>query len=293
MAPIDIVQAQAEEATRQQAVVAAENAKRTTELALKSLIVSGTDDLNWIATLDAIDRPEFAPEPVDVESAIRRALSDRTDVAIAKKNIENNALTVRYLQNQALPGLDLDVNYGFQGIGGTQLQRAQTGVLGSTVTTVTPGGIADAFSSLLSRDFPRWTVALSLSYPLGTSTQDAAVARSRLQLSQVAAQIRQIELQIATEVTNAAIQLQNMAGSVQAAQAARELSQSRLEAEQSRFEVGLSTNYFVVQAQRDLNDAQNSELRAVLDYRKALVEFERLQQTTLQSSNVTVVQAGG
>ena len=39
------------------------------------------------------------------------------------------------------------------------------------------------------------------------------------------------------------------------------------EAEQSRFEVGLSTNFFVVQAQRDLRDAQNSELRALLDYR--------------------------
>jgi outer membrane protein TolC len=293
MAPIDVVQAQAEQATRQQAVVAAENARRTTELALKSLIVGGTDDPNWIATLDAIERPEFAPEPVDVEGAIRRALGERTDVAIAKKNIESNALTVRYLQDQALPGLDLDVNYGLQGIGGTQLQRAQTGVLGSTVTTVTPGGIADAFSSLFSRDFPRWTVALNLSYPLGTSTQDAAVARSRLQLSQVGAQIRQIELQIATEVTSAAIQLRNMAESVQAAQAALELSQSRLEAEQSKFEVGISTNYFVVQAQRDLNDAQNSELRAVLNYRKALVEFERLQQTTLQNSNVTVVQAGG
>ena len=293
MAPIDVVQAQAEQATRQQNVVTAENAKRTTELALKRLIVGGTDDPNWSAALEAIDRPGFAPEPIDLEGAITRALSERTDVSIAAKNIENNALTVRFLQDQALPGLDLDVSYGFQGIGGTQLQRAQDGVLGSTVTTVTPGGISDAFSSLLSRDFPRWTVALNLSYPLGTSTQDAAVARSRLQLSQVEAQIKQIELQIATEVTSAAIQLRNMAESVQAAQAARELSERRLEAEQSKFEVGISTNYFVVQAQRDLNDARNSELRSVLDYRKALVEFERLQQTTLQNSNVTVVQPGG
>ena len=62
---------------------------------------------------------------------------------------------------------------------------------------------------------------------------------------------------------------------MQAAQAARELAQKKLEAEQSKFEVGMSTNYFVVQAQRDLADAQNSELRAVLNYRKALVELER------------------
>jgi len=69
--------------------------------------------------------------------------------------------------------------------------------------------------------------------------------------------------------------------------------QKKLEAEQSKFEVGMSTNYFVVQAQRDLRDAQNSELRAVLNYRKALVEFERLQQTTLQNLGITVINAAG
>ena len=60
--------------------------------------------------------------------------------------------------------------------------------------------------------------------------------------------------------------------------AARELAQKRLEAEQSRFEVGMTTNFFVVQAQRDLRDAANVELRALADYRKSLVNFERAQQ---------------
>ena len=134
---------------------------------------------------------------------------------------------------------------------------------------------------------------MNFSYPLGLSSQEAATARARVQVRQVQAQIKQIELQVATEVTNAAIQLRNAAEAVQAAQAAQDLSQRRLEAEQSKFEVGISTNYFVVQAQRDMNDARNSELRAVLNYRKALVEFERLQQTTLQSANITVLQGGG
>ena len=51
---------------------------------------------------------------------------------------------------------------------------------------------------------------------------------------------------------------------------ARRWPQQRLEAEQSKFEVGMSTNFFVVQAQRDLADAQITELRAQLDYRKSL-----------------------
>jgi hypothetical protein len=42
-----------------------------------------------------------------------------------------------------------------------------------------------------------------------------------------------------------------------------------------------------VQAQRDLATAQNNELQAVLAYRKALVEFERVQQTG-NAGNITI-----
>jgi outer membrane protein TolC len=293
MAPIDVVQAQAEAATRRQGLVTAESTKRTAELALKRLIVAGTDDANWTGTLDAVDRPAFTPQTVDAEEAVRRALSQRTDLEIARKNVENNATTLKYLRDQTLPDADLQVTYGIQGVGGPYLQRSQTGVLGSQVTSTVPGGINDALSSLLGFDYPRWTVALNLSYPIGLSSQDASVARARVQLSQVESQLKQIQLQIATEVTNATIQVRNTSLAVEAAQASRDLMQRRLEAEQSKFDVGMSTNYFVVQAQRDLNDARNSELRAILNYQRALVELERLQQTTLQNQNITIVAAGG
>ena len=293
MAPIDVVQAQAEQATRRQGLVAAENARRTAELALKRLIVSGTEDPNWAATLDPVDRPDFQLEPIDTETAIRAALSQRTDLEIAKKNVENNTTTLGYLRNQTLPIVDLQVNYGLQGVGGPYLVRSNNNALGSQITETVPGGVAQALSSLFENRYPRWTAQVNLSYPIGLSSQEAAVARARVQLSQIQAQLRQLELTVANDVTNAAIQVRNTSESVQAAQVARELSQRRLEAEQSKFEVGMSTNYFVVQAQRDLNDARNSELRVILNYRKALVEFERLQQTTLSNANITVIAAGG
>jgi outer membrane protein TolC len=148
-------------------------------------------------------------------------------------------------------------------------------------------------SSLFAQKYPTWNFAITASYPIGTSAQEANVARARVQLNQVAAQVKQIELQVATDVTNAATQVQNNAERVQAAQAAREFSQKQLEAEQSKFEVGMSTNYFVVQAQRDLATAQNNELQAILAYRRAVVELERLQQTSLQASNITILSAAG
>jgi outer membrane protein len=292
MAPIDVVQAQSEQATRRQALVTAQATRRTAELTLKRLIVAGTSDPNWNMTIDPVDRPDFRPEPIDIEAAVRRALSERTDLDIAKKNILSNDVTLQYLQDQVKPQADLQATYGLSGIGGPYQNRS-TNQLGGQVTETTPGGITDAFNTLFRNQYPRWTVAMNISYPLGVSAQKASVARARVQLTQVQAQMKQIELQIATDVTNAALTAQSSAEGVQAAQAARELSQKKLEAEQSKFEVGMSTNYFVVQAQRDLADAQNTELRTILNYRKALVELERLQQTTLQNLNITVLSAAG
>jgi outer membrane protein TolC len=292
MAPIDVVQAQSEQATRRQTLVAARATQRTTELALKRLIVGGTQDPNWNAELNPTDRPDFRPEPVDIEAAVRRALSERTDLDIAKKNMGGNDVTLKYLQDQLKPQADLLATYGLVGLGGSELITTGSGV-NRTVTGSIPGGYGNALSSLFGNNFPRWTVQMNFSYPLGLSSQEASVARARVQLSQVQAQVKQIELQVATDVTNAALTSQSAAESVQAAQAARELSQKKLEAEQSKFEVGMSTNYFVVQAQRDLADAQNTELRQILNYRKSLVELERLQQTTLQNLNITVLSATG
>jgi outer membrane protein len=291
MAPIDVVQAQAQSASALQNLVVAQATMRTTELALKRLIVNGTQDPNWNATIDPVDRPDFRPEQVDVDAAIRKALSQRTDLAIAQKNVQINDVTLRLLDDQTKPQADFVANYGLSGIGGTQLIRQSSGVGVSTnpITSTVPGGYGDALATIFRTDYPRWTAQVNISYPIGLSTQKAAVARARVQLNQVQAQLKQIELQVATEVTNQAITIRSNIERVQAAQAARELAQRQLDAENSKFAVGMSTNYFVIAAQNQLANAQNNELQSILNYRKSLVDFDRLQQTTLQNSNITVV----
>ncbi len=288
MAPIDVVQAQSQAATQRQNMATAEGTRRTAELTLKRLIVGGTQDPNWNAAIDPTDRPDFVPASVDVPAAVRRALENRTDLQQARKNLQVNDVTLKYLRNQTLPQADVVARYALIGQGGTRFVRSGTGVTG-TITDTIPGGYADALSTLFGQDYPTWNVTVNVSYPLGTSAAEATVARARVQQSQVEAQLKQIELQIATDVTNAATQVQSNAERVQASQAARDFAQRSLEAEQSKFEVGMSTNYFVVQAQRDLATAQNNELSAILAYRRSLVELERLQQTALSTSNITIL----
>jgi outer membrane protein len=293
MAPLDVVQAEAEAATRNQALAQAEATMRTAELSLKRLIVNGTEDPLWRSSITPVDRPTFASDAPDVEAAVRKALSGRSDLDAARQTVNSNDVTMRFLRNQTLPALDLVAQYGAAGVGGVQRRRGAGGVDAPVIETI-PGGYSNAWSALTARDFPNWNVALNLSYQIGNSTVDANYARARVQRNQSAAQLRTLELQVATEVTNAALQVESNLKSYEASQVARELAQTRLEAEQSRFEVGLSTNFFVVQAQRDLATAQNSELRALLNYRRAQVDFERAQEApAARGGGITAIQAGG
>ena len=277
LAPLDIVQAQAEAATRRQNLAAAEATLQTAELSLKRYVVNGTDDPMWRQTLRPVDLPSLEAAPTDVDSAVRKALLERTDMTAARKNLDSSDINIRYLKNLSMPALDLNASYGTQGLGGTAITR--TGPLGNQViTAIDPGGYADALRLLGQRQYPTWNLNVAMSYPIGGSTAEAQHARARVQRSQAMTRLRALEIQIAAEVANAALTVQSNVKRVEAATAARELAQKRLEAEQSRFEVGLSTNFFVVQAQRDLRDAANTELRALADYRKSLVNFERAQQ---------------
>ena len=293
MAPLDIVQAQAEEATRRQTVAQAVATRRTSELALKRLLVNGTEDPYWTATLNPVDVPTFSTEPIDVAAAVRQALENRTDLQQSRRQLQANDVSLASLTDQQLPALDLTASYGVAGIGGPQFIR-QSGQLGGAILQTVPSGFNDALRILANQTAPTWNFALNFSYPIGTSPAEANVARARLQQRQTIAQTRQLELQVATDVTNAAMQIESTRERVQASQAARQFAERRLEAEQSRFDVGLSTNFFVVQAQRDLRDAQNAELRALLDYRRAQVEFERVQEVpTGNGGGVTTINAAG
>lgn len=276
MAPIDVVTAQSEAASRRLALVQAEANQRTAELALKRLMVSGTTDPLWNATLNPTDRPDAgAGEKIDLEGALKKALTERTDLVQAREQLRSNDISLRYLKNQRLPDLNMVASYGASGTGGNYWNaRVQPREL------IDAGGYSDAIDLLTRRKLPNWNVQLQFSYPIGTSAQEASYARALVQLKQTQAQVRSLELRVATELTNSALTVQNTYQQVQASSASRELAQKKLEAEQSKFDVGMSTNFAVVQAQRDLADAKNAELRAILNYRKALVDFQRLQETS-------------
>jgi outer membrane protein TolC len=292
LAPIDIKSAEAEAANRRLTLVQAQATVRTAELALKRLIVTGTDDPMWSSSINPTDRPAATPEPINVDAAVQRALRERTDVQQSLNNLKISDLNLRNQVDLTRPQLNFTLNYGLSGLGGPFTPTVRDPITGQIIPQApVASGYLDAIKNLYGFDVPQYTFGFTFAYPIGKSAQEANVARSKLALEQTQANIKALQLQIATDVANAALNVQSTLEAVQQSSVARQLAQERLNAAQSKFEVGMAINYEVVQAQRDYLDAQNNELRAMLNYRKALVNFETVQ--TVGTRGVAAVGGGG
>ncbi len=277
LAPLDVVAAESEKAGREEGVINAETLLATAEDNLKQAIFPRNDPATWALRIVPTDRPSAQPRSVDTEAAIQNALAKRTDMIAARKGLDSNDVNLRFAKSQTLPSLDLVASYGATGIGGTQLRDA----FGEPLPTPIPGGYGDAVGDVFGRDFPTWTLGINVSYPLFNRGAKASQARARLSKEQALASLNRLELQVAAEVRSAARNVEANYKRVESTGAARVLQERRLDAEEKKFAAGMSTNFLVTQAQRDLADASVAEIRAILDYSKSQIELDRVQQAGL------------
>lgn len=277
MAPIDIVEAEAEVASREENVIVAEARIKTVEDSLRSQIMNPSQPDFWTASLVPSERPVLTPQAVDGEAAVRNALANRTDLIQARKGLDQTDINVRYARNQRLPAVNAIVNYGLAGLGGTRKLYDYTGPI-PIETGTNERSFSDTLRDIFGNEFKTWSFQLQVNYPIGHSAAEAAVAQNRVQRQQDVTEIQQLELTIATQVRDAARQVETSLRRVQATQKSRERMQQRFEAEQKRMSVGLSTTFQLFQTQRDLSAARQQELNATIDYNRALVNFEAVQR---------------
>jgi HAE1 family hydrophobic/amphiphilic exporter-1 len=293
--PLDLVSARAEVAQRREGLIVAETQVRQAEDQLRVLVLDPRRPDFWFARLEPTDiAPPIGPAP-DVDAAVRNALGQRTDLQRTRKQIENNETALALAKNASLPDLRLQATYLTGGLGGTELLR--TGGFPGTVVGQQFTAFGDVLRQLFAANYPTWTVGFTLSYPLGRSADQSTLVRSGLERDQSVARLRSSELKVVREVRQAAMQLDQNRQRIETTRLGRELSEQRLDAEQKRFEVGMSTNFNVIQAQRDLAVARNAELQAQLDYQLALVAYETVQRvggastastSTGSSSTITI-----
>jgi outer membrane protein TolC len=282
MAPLDIVQAEAEVATREEAVIIAEAAIERQQDLLRALIFGPKAPEMWNTRIEPTEQYVFAPTAVDTDAAVRAALSQRTDIQVARKNLEANDVSIRYFNNQSMPDLNASLNYGAQAIGGVGLIRGpSSGLVPGPIIGQVERSYWSTLGTTFAGDFPGWTFSLDLAYPIGHSPNEANLARAKLQHTQQERQLSSLELNIATQVRDAARTVVTNAKRVEATRSSRVLAERRLEAEEKKYQAGMTQNFFVLTAQRDLNVARNNELLALVEYAKSVVNYSAIQQVPL------------
>ena len=116
-----------------------------------------------------------------------------------------------------------------------------------------------------------------MSLPVGNRTaktaERAAVANARsARLS-----YDQLESQVAAEVREAVRQILYQAAAVKASIKSLELAQRQLAAEEARYAEGLSTNFQVLEFQKQLAEALSAQTRARASYAKAIASLARAE----------------
>jgi hydrophobic/amphiphilic exporter-1 (mainly G- bacteria), HAE1 family len=275
--PLDLLSAQAEVAANQEQLIVAETAVRQAEDRLRLLIFDATRRDVWNIPLDTTDAPPVGVAALDVDAAVTRALTERTDLRQLRDAISTANAAEKLSGNQNLPDVRANASYQASGLGGTEVLR--TG--GFPGTIVGPGAITP-FGSVLDQlfrsNYPTWSFGVSVSYPIGGGVAEANHARARLEVSQAEHRVKSAEARAIQQVRDAAWKVDMNAKRIDTTQVARALAEQRLNAEQKRYEVGMSTSFLVIQAQRDLAQAKQNELSAILSYDLSLVDFETLQQ---------------
>jgi len=262
-APIDMVQSEATVATRHQELIYANNAAANAEDNLKALL--GFDlPHEWQVRVETTDSYNVDPLLPDLGESIETALHKRPAIIQQELEMERLNTNVKVARNRALSRLDLTGSYGWGGLSGTSTIDDDDG----NPVTIREGW-GDAAQQVFEFDFPRWTVGLNFSVPIGNHRAKEQLAATRYQRDRSGAQLAALKQEITRQVRFAVRALEDGAAAIDAAVASSRLAVRNLEAEQTKFNNGLSTNFQVSEIQDALATAQFAEIQARVGYRKA------------------------
>ena len=284
MAPLEMLQAQSEVASRDQLLLNAQDLIQDNEDNLKNILNYSFDSEQGRSSLNPSEPPVFDPGTEGtLEEAIQIALNDRPDLLVKKKELENRNIEVKYNENQTYPTLDLVSSLGLNGISGEAINITSGTVQGKSKFG---GGYDNALSDLGSGKYRLWEFGFNLSYPLGNRAAKSRLVAKKLEVAQLLLDIKDVEKTIAVEVREAYRQIKTDIKRVHAARIARKLAEEKLSAEEKKFEVGLSTSFNVLEFQEDLAEEQSNEIKAIIDYKKSRNRLRQVKAQTLKENNI-------
>jgi len=280
LAPLDVVSANSEVASRQRNLIVAQTNLQQAEVQLKNVLSKEMDPAlaaAQVETTDPLPQPQDSDVP-KLDEALAAAQQNRPELPQAEGNILNQGIAVKFSQDSLKPSLHVFGQYLSNSLYGDSI------IPGSTV--VVPGGWADALSQVIHSSFPDYAFGFSLTLTIKNRSAQADNFRVRLEERQAETGLQRTRNQIGLEVRKAVIGLMQAKAQVEAARKAVEYSQQTYDAAQKKLSAGVATPYDVILVQRDLLTAQLAEVQARANYAKARVEMDRSTGVMLDKNHI-------
>jgi outer membrane protein TolC len=290
LAPIEVLSAQSEVASREADILQAESLIKSNEDRLKTILnLAAEIDIDMTKIIPT-DTPTYEEREISLEEALAIGLQKRPDLKASRIDLKNKDLDVSYAKNQLLPEFNLEAAYWSPGISGTQILYQDGDPLTEIIVGTIPGQASDALKDAMSFKYRNWGVGLTLSIPINSVFSRAQYAQAKVTREQAELSLKNQEQQAFLEIRDAVRNVQTNYKRIQAYKVARELAKEKLDAEEKKLKVGLTTNYLVLQHQRDLANARSAELRAIIDYNLSLATLDRDLGMTLEKRNIKMTQ---
>ncbi|MGD0308548.1 MAG: TolC family protein [Acidobacteriota bacterium] len=290
MAPLDVLQAQAQVASVNQELIVSRFNRKITEDQLMKLISPHSDTAPVAAAIVPASKPLPPSTPAnDVTAAIQRALEIRPEVKNQLLNQANNKIQSDYMRNQLRPILDFTASYSQNGLGGDVILRDYSqGIFNAPLIGIQNGGLLDSLSSLFGGSNIGYAFGFNLKIPIGNDQARANHAQAQIAYLQGEESLRSLRQQIALQVRQAFDTVEMNRNSVAAAQVAVDYQQKRLQGEQDKYELGASTTFLVLQAQRDLENSQNVLLQAKIAWIQSRIALDQAVGDTLSTHSIAL-----
>jgi len=286
LAPIDVLAAESEVASREASILSSEASVKAAEDQIKNILNFSPEEETGLREIVALDSPRFDERKIEVDQALTIAMDKRPDLRMSRINLKTEDLNLGYAKNQLLPNLSLSASYTSPGISGTRLIY-DSQYFGNVIGTI-PGYRSDAWTDVFGFKYQNWNISLNLDIPLSNIISRASYAQAQLSMQQALLEMKSTEQTTVLEIRNAVRNLQTSFKQVQAYKVARELAEKKLAAEEEKLRVGLSTNYTVLQYQRDVTTARVQELKSIIDYNVSQAGLERSMGTLLEAKNIRI-----
>jgi outer membrane protein TolC len=232
-----------------------------------------------------------------VEELLQQAMANRPELEQTRIDLVNRDINKKAARNALLPELDVFGFYGAAGLGGEQNPFLTCGNPVASPSSCIPAGTVpssgypNAFAHLFDSTGPDKGFGVTLNIPIRNRTAQADQVRSELEYRQAQLREQQQKNTIGIEVRNAQYAAEQNRARVVAAIKGRELAQQSLDAEQKKYALGASTNFLVLQAQRDLAQAESNLVGATTAYEKSRVELDRVTANTMQRNGIQLEDA--